>query len=385
MKCDTGQLRAYLDNALLPSARTAVTGHLAGCETCRAELAALKERRALLHGRLTALEPPTDAVPHPARALTRFRAEAQRVRSSLWDILWRGAEMTKQTLLAPKWRPFAVGVTAVLCLAILFSFAPVRQVAADFLGLFRVRKFAVVAVDPAKGKQLESLAQMADAGKFGQPTVVREPGPGQAVADAAEASLVAGFKVRVPSALPESAIRRSFTVDIGPAMHYEMDRPIMQAILDATGIQNVQLPDVEKLVFDVDVPTMIVQSYRIGNGTLSLVQLPSPEVNVPAGIDPVVLGEAAFQFLGMNAEDARRLAHTIDWSSTVVIPLPTDVAQYREVTVDGVTGLLLEEKRTSRAGAANTLLIWQCDGIVYGLNGTNVDVKVLLQVADSLR
>jgi hypothetical protein len=168
-------------------------------------------------------------------------------------------------------------------------------------------------------------------------------------------------------------------------MHYEMDRPIMQAILDATGIQNVQLPDVEKLVFDVDVPTMIVQSYRIGNGTLSLVQLPSPEVNVPAGIDPVVLGEAAFQFLGMNAEDARRLAHTIDWSSTVVIPLPTDVAQYREVTVDGVTGLLLEEKRTSRAGAANTLLIWQCDGIVYGLNGTNVDVKVLLQVADSLR
>jgi hypothetical protein len=128
-----------------------------------------------------------------------------------------------------------------------------------------------------------------------------------------------------------------------------------------------------------------VQTYRVGSGTLTLAQLPSPEINMPPGIDPVVLGEAAFQFLGMNPDDARRLARTIDWSSTVVIPLPTDVAQYREVTVDGVNGLLLEETRAPRAGTANTVLMWQRDGIVYGLNGTNVDVKVLLQVADSLR
>jgi hypothetical protein len=156
-------------------------------------------------------------------------------------------------------------------------------------------------------------------------------------------------------------------------------------VLDATGIQNVRLPDTDKVVIDVDVPMIASQSYTIGAGSLELIQAPSPSVNMPPGVDPAALGEAAFQFLGMPAADAHRLAQAIDWTSTVVIPLPTDVAQYREVTVDGVTGLLLEEKRSSRTGGINSVLLWQRDGMVYAANATNVDTKVLLMAADSLR
>ncbi|MCX6029163.1 MAG: zf-HC2 domain-containing protein [Chloroflexi bacterium] len=429
MRCDTGLLRAYLDDALLPSEQTAVAEHLTDCEACRAELTTLRERNAAVATRLATLEPAPGAIPHPAIALERFLARSdehvmlsersersiarpvprgaslgvRRNRSwltnplgvtgaSVWETITRSFEMTKQTLFAPKWRPFAAGVAAVLALAILFSFAPVRQVAADFLGLFRVRKFAVIPVDPAKTSQLESLAQMADAGKFGMPTFVREPGKGQPVADAAQASQIAGFTVRTPATLPDSATQRHFTVDVGPAVHYEMDRAMMQAVLDATGIQNVKLPDTDKVVIDVDVPMIVSQSFAIGDGSLSfsagtleLIQAPSPSVNMPPGVDPAALGEAAFQFLGMPAADAHRLAQAIDWTSTVVIPLPTDVAQYREVTVDGVTGLLLEEKRSARTSGSNSVLLWQRDGMVYAMNATNVDVKVLLMVADSLR
>jgi anti-sigma factor RsiW len=395
MRCDTGQLRAYLDDALPPSERTAVAEHLTGCAACRVELTALRERDSALATRLAALEPAPATVPHPTRALARFHARAEaRVNvtgASVWETITRSIEMTKQTLFAPKWRPFTAGIAAVLALAILFSFAPVRQVAADFLGIFRVRKFAVIPIDPAKTSQLESLAQMADAGQFGKPTFVREPGKGQPVVDAAQASQLAGFQVRVPSALPDNTTRRRFTVDVGPAVHYEMDRAMMQAVLDATGIKNVRLPDADKVIIDVDVPMIASQSYAIGdgslnfgNGSLEFIQAPSPSVNMPPGVDPAVLGEAAFQFLGMPAADARRLAQAIDWSSTAVIPLPTDIAQYREVTVDGVTGLLLEEKRTGRAGP-NSVLLWQRDGMLYAVNATNVDVKVLLMVADSLR
>ena len=41
MKCDTGLLRAYLDDALSPPERDAVAGHLAACAACREELSVL--------------------------------------------------------------------------------------------------------------------------------------------------------------------------------------------------------------------------------------------------------------------------------------------------------------------------------------------------------
>jgi hypothetical protein len=292
--------------------------------------------------------------------------------------------MTKQTLLFSKWRPVTIGVTALLCLAILFSFAPVRQAAADFLSLFRVRKFAVIPIDQAQAQRLESMANLADSGAFGQPTFVREPGEPETVADVTEAAARAGFPVRAPAALPEGITLRRVSVAVGPAVHYEIDRATMQALLDAAQVPDVALPEIEKIVVDVDVPMAVTQEYRLGAGTLQLIQMPSPQVALPAGVDLNAFGEIALQFLGVPAADARRLAQTIDWTSTAVIPLPTDVARFREVTVDGVTGLLLEEVRKSR-GRGNDLILWQRDDVIYGLNGYNVDLKVLLQVADSLQ
>jgi hypothetical protein len=240
----------------------------------------------------------------------------------------------------------------------------------------------VIPVDPSKTSQLESLAQLLDSGQFGEPTVVREPGEGTAVTDASEASAAAGFKVRVPEMLPAGAAKTEFLVAEGPAIHYEMDRAMMQAFVDAAGLKKVRLPDVEKVSIDVDVPMMVSQQYASGSGRLTVVQLPSPEVNIPDGLDPVALGQVAFEFLGMPAADAVRLARTIDWTSTVVIPLPTDVAKYREVTVDGVSGLLLESEKTRRPTQA---VLWQRDGIVHAVTAEGLDVKWALAAADSLR
>ena len=159
---------------------------------------------------------------------------------------------------------------------------------------------------------------------------------------------------------------------------------MMQALLDATQVQGVKLPPVDKVTIDVDVPFAAEQEYTIGNGTLSIVQMASPQVSIPPGIDPAMIGEAGFKFLGMPDADARRLAQSIDWTSTLVIPLPTNVVQYREVTVDGVSGLLVEHRseKTSRRSAS---LLWQKDGVIHGINATDVDPLVVMQVADSLR
>jgi hypothetical protein len=290
--------------------------------------------------------------------------------------------MRSGTFLVNRWRPAAIGVAAVVILATLFSFAPVREVAADFLGLFRVRKFAVIPLDQQQTDRLETLANQLDAGAFGEPQITRPEGPEQVVTDAGQAAALAGFNVRTPGRLPEDAVLWKIAVQAGPAMHFEIDRAALEIALQAVGARTNGLPQTEKLTFDVDVASSVLQQYRLGEDQLDFLQVPSPAVNLPEGIDPAALAETAFLFLGMPADDARRMAGSIDWSSTLVIPLPTQAAQAREVSVDGTTGLLIEG---AEAGDPSTALLWERDGILHFLSGTNVDIRLLLDVADSLK
>jgi hypothetical protein len=189
----------------------------------------------------------------------------------------------------------------------------------------------------------------------------------------------------VPSAPLEGASLQSFTAQTGPALHFEIDRPTLQAFLSAAGVEATALPDVEVIKADVDVPVVVAQRYELGSGArFTIVQARSPEVALPTGLDPTVLGQLGLQILGIPATDAERIAHEIDWSSTVIVPFPTDIARSTEVTVDGVTGLLLEETRQNRA-RRGSVLVWEHDGIVYSIDGENVDPSLLIQVGDSLR
>jgi hypothetical protein len=225
----------------------------------------------------------------------------------LWNTLGRNIEMIKQNLFTGRWRPVSVGVTAAICLAILLSFAPVRQAAADFLGIFRVRKFAAIPVDPAQAQRLESLANSLDEGANGKPTTVREAGAPQPVDDAAQASATAGFPVRMPAALPDGANLESFITQSGPALHFEIDPPTLQALLSAAGVEGATIPDAGTITADVDVPVMVAQEYALGGSAkLTLVQAPSPEVVLPAGVDPIALGQLGLQVLGIPAADAER-------------------------------------------------------------------------------
>ena len=289
--------------------------------------------------------------------------------------------MIKRNALSPRWRPAFVALSAVLVVALLFSIAPIRSVAADFLSLFRVRKFAVIPLDPQQLERLGNLAQQAES-QFGKPQVVREPGPETPVTDAAQASSLAGYTVRTPARLPGAATLSHFTVQAGPAMHYEVDRTAVAAFMQAAGASVEGLPQTDKIVADVDVANMVSQSYNLLPGRLEIVQVPSPQVNLSEGVNPAALAETGFMFLGMPQEDARRLAASIDWTSTLVVPLPTNAASAREVTIDGVTGLLLEGVNS---GQREYAVMWEKDGILYFMNSRQVDQKLILDAADSLQ
>jgi hypothetical protein len=383
-KHDTGRLRAYLDGELSADEHRVVRVHLDQCAECAVELELLRARATSVAGRLGDLEA-QGAAPATASALARFRQrEAERGRAAgpalLWENVTRSFDMIKRSAVSPRWRPAVLALSALLVVALLFSIAPVRLAAADFLSLFRINKFAVIPLNTEQMNRLEQLARQAES-QFGEPKIVREKGPEQPVSDPGQASSLAGYTVRTPSRLPEAAFLSKFIVQAGPAMHYEVDRATLVAFMQAAGASTAGLPQTDKLSFDVDVANFVAQQYSVGGGRMEFLQVPAPQVNLPEGIDPAALAETGFLFLGMPAEDAHRLATSIDWTSTLVVPLPTNAGQAREVTVDGVTGLLLESTNNGRRESA---LAWEKDGILYFLNG-RVDTRILLDTADSLQ
>jgi hypothetical protein len=378
---DTGRLRAYLDGELSPDERRTVAAHLDRCARCSEALELLANRAEAARAGLGALE---TGAPDPNLALARFNTLQASAGNAGFTAakLYRSLAEMKNNALSPRWRPAMIGATALLVVAILFTIAPVREAAADFLGLFRIRKFAVIPLDQ---QQLDRLAQVAEQAEkqFGDPQIVREKGPEQPVGDPAQASGLAGYTVRTPSRLPAMSALTSTTVQRGPAMHMEVDRAAVEAFMQAAGASAQGLPQTDKIAADVDVANIVNQHYTIGSGQLEFVQVPNPDVKLPEGLDPTALAETGFLFLGMPQEDARRLATSIDWTSTLVVPLPANAASAREVTIDGVTGLLLESSNGGRS--REYALLWEKDDILYFMKSRNVDEKTVLDAADSLQ
>ena len=68
----------------------------------------------------------------------------------------------------------------------------------------------------------------------------------------------------------------------------------------------------------------------------------------------------------MSREEAAAFTATVDWTSTLVIPVPRRASTYEDVSVDGVTGKLIQRVTDY---APEYALIWVKDGIVYAVSG----------------
>jgi hypothetical protein len=112
-----------------------------------------------------------------------------------------------------------------------------------------------------------------------------------------------------------------------------------------------------------------------------LVEMPSPTVNAPADLDVNQLAQLGLEFTGMSKEDAAAFTSTVNWTSTLVIPIPKNAASYEQVTVDGVTGTLIERPIDD---APQYALIWIKDGIVYAISGLGANSQQAIDLANSL-
>jgi hypothetical protein len=284
---------------------------------------------------------------------------------------------------------FAVAAAIVVVVS-LFAFPAVRVSAQAMLDLFRVRRFSAVAFDEKRVEKLRSMKPAEGAMLvFDKTETVRDPGPGQAFTDPIAAAAAAGLDARRPGYLPDGLQLDSVFVHGAGEARLTVSEAKLRSVLDALDLRDVTVPaGLDGQVVDVKKPPTMVQRYKNGRWKAALIQSNSPELSVPAGLDIERLAEIGLRVIGLDAAEAKRVAQSTDWRTTLVVPVPLNASTFRQVTVHGLPGLLI----TTSARAAvddsgqrdGSVVMWAEGDRVYAIAG-NLGPADTLEMAESVR
>lgn len=400
MTCLTDSLlRARMDGELSPDMMEATGRHLTSCAGCRRRAEAIARQSSEVSEIVGSLSPLSgDSLPDTQAALGEFLAERSQDPVAGPRPGWR--------IFARQWRPAWGVLAAAILVATIFSSAPARSWAQRILAMLRVQKVAVVSIDTQVlnaenqgGRTAELISKLLS----DQVTVTtQKAGKPVPAPNAAAASKMTGFDVRLPRVRSDAP---KLMVDGERAFQMTLDRGRLQSILDEAGRSDLQLPPaVNGAMVAVQVSSSVFAAYgncpppRTGKASPAapgnspsapgncefFVQTPSPAVSVPPNLNISQLAEIALQFAGMTQQQAQDFCKTVDWTSTLVIPVPARGASYQTVPVDGVDGTLIQSYKSHRSQMeGNYSLLWVKNGIIYSLSGAR-DPEEAMAFGDSL-
>jgi len=384
---NAGQLRVALDGEL----DEAGMQHLAICPTCLARQDLIKaESQQAARGLSFLASPARQTGPAAETALNHFNQRNKNRKES---------SMFRKLFASPLLR---VGLAIVLILAVALSFPQARAFADQVLNLFRIQQVEVVPVD------FTGMQQLTGNGTLGKQvsdlisssiTMQQKPGTPVTATDATQASKLAGFTVRVPQGMTPSRI----SVENASDFTFKVDVAKAQALLNESGRSDLVLPaSIDGADVSVKIPASVSVAFgtcpdpaakdtgvNLGSGSAGrqypncviLAELPTPTVSAPADLNIAQLAQIGLEFTGMTSDQAAAFTKTVDWTSTLVIPLPKNAATYKQVTVDGVTGTLIQRPADD---APQYALLWVKNGIIYAISSLGTNSQQALDIANSL-
>jgi hypothetical protein len=306
---------------------------------------------------------------------------ARRLRASL-----HGAEVAEEHRFGAPVMRWAAMAASVALVSIAFTFPAVRAGAQAFLDLFRVASVRAVAFDTERLSELERL----DLSGLDLPAIVgenievlAESGEPTAYATLGDAAAAAGHPVLTPAWTPPGWELTTIEVVGENAVRLTVFMEPLRQILAGLGIDDVSIPaGLDGQQATIRVPPVVHLEYThaaITSGQLQLLQARSPEVSFPAGLDLAALAEIGLRILGLERDEAYQFAQSIDWRSTLIVPVPAGNASFTEVNVAGNDGLLIQPR--DEYGA---LILWASGDQVFALGGPLSNPE-LLEVAQTLQ
>jgi hypothetical protein len=426
-----GMLRGYLDGELDSGRLSAVEQHVKSCNVCSGELAILRDHAARVRDGLDQLpdSPDADNSTIAWSAFQKKRDDWMDSRQNRWT-LWQKLSVAGGCV--------GVAVM-VLVLTVAPVRAWAESLLAIFrVERFTVLEINPAALKNNGLQNNQLLNQTIGRVLSDEITVTQSPQRPRLIADATTASKVAGFPVQLlPSETPSSLLLESgagmnmkldrdriqsildeagrsdlripasvdgaivgVRVPAGVMAFYgncgdEASRMMGEAVT-SQGTKNPSATKEHSIVVhvggaDKPVPNagasanQVSQANTVRTGDkpgqeadatcVSLFELPSPIVSAPQEIDPAQIAQIALQFLGMSANDAASFTQTVDWTSTLVLPVVRGESKYEQVHVNGNEGALL--RSANQRQSDHFSLMWVDNGIVFALNGTGDDTTAI--------
>jgi len=380
-----GQIQAYLDQNLPAAEMQEIHNHLVSCPSCQQAAQRQGAANQQLTRHFESLNPRSDEIPASDTSRKRLQTLIQQEKPTMFNKLF-----------APRMRPVWAVVVIALILTISFSFPQVRALGNSFLGLFRVQQVAVLPVDTDVLADKANLYGENMYNALFEDVTEERLGTSLENTTAEEASAVAGITVRLPEGV------QSLSVEQGLRLTLQVDQPLLQSIFDETGLA-IDVPKIlDGATVTGEIPPAVIANFECtvqemaqmndpddpdDDATVAmsvcdnLLQVASPSIDAPPGLDIAAIGEGFLQVMGMSPEEAANFSQTVDWATTLVIPVPR-TASYENVSVDGTDGVLLRESTYSTDG--HYILLWTKDDVVYALSGTGSNEEALA-IGNSLK
>ena len=380
------RLPAYCAGSLTPDDAGEVAAHLAGCPSCRDELA---EWQAVTAAAQHASQ--TGAVPSRGLLDRVFERIEASQRPPRWQERW-----------VPAWlqRPAAVralaGSGAFVALALLIALTPVGSYAQRLLEVFQPREFVVV---PVTMSDMEALGTLSQYGEISHTKVDDD----QQVDTAAEAEAATGIALLTPASLPASVTASpSFWVTSGASISFTFSAEKAAEVAEEAGEALPPLPPaIDGSSVEMTIGAGVMTLYggasapehdtnrlnesdttpdRIADGVPQLMVVQAyPPAATSTGAFPADLQQYILSIPGISDELADAIRAIGDPTTSWPIPVPLGEMDARSITVQGAPGTLFTEKSGFGAG-----VIWLKDGFIFAVGGPLTEAEVLA-VANSLQ
>lgn len=264
-----------------------------------------------------------------------------------------------------------------------FSIPAVRSMAGELLTVFRMEKVQTVNISTEDIKQIERAfnegAGNVNIDNFGQVEVV---GKQEAVpVTFAQAADAVDFTVKLPQ--PDGYEEPQLQKITSSTAHLTLDVANINSLLQAMGSTKLLPESLDGQTFTMHMPTAILANYRSGDDMLTVTQVRSPEMKAPSGVDVLAIKDALLNVPALPDNLRNQLLAINDWQHTILIPNMDGTS--RDVIVNGTQGVFVDGNARPDKSMAMSFLVWQNNGVVYTLSGTNLDEASALAIAGQMK
>jgi hypothetical protein len=282
------------------------------------------------------------------------------------------------------WPRRALVVTAAVVVgAALIAVPSVRASVTQFLSLFRVVNFVAVPVDSSRLDRLQAEELEIGALIGEHVEVVQDPGPPATVASLDDAADAAGMALAVPQWLPQNTTVLETAVVGERLVRVTANSLRLQQVMDALGITDLAVPEgLDGHEVNVRVPPVVMIRYDHGGRRSRLYQARVPQLTLPDSIDIQALGEIGLRILGLAPVEAKAVAEAMDWHSTLILPVPPNASAFRQVTIGGHSGVVIQHQ--PRDQSPHNTVVWSTPDRVFALVSI-LEYEQVVTMADSVR